>query len=347
MSTSFTPATDASLSDAHISPARHVVLSEPYEFLHAMLALCYAMTLVGLWFYKLLRQSLCERPSFNVFLSIGLMVRCAWLIMQNYVWNHKFQSSSWRGFYFVLNSAPNFMFFTCYLTILFLWQRVLHRQSAADDDSNGATRKRFRRLFFGINGAMYLLLAALYVSDYLELPGRAFLGVRLMSISEYLIMALDAFVYAALIIAYLVYGLMFWSQLARSPHRMSTVRRRILRKVQLLTCVVAVCFTLRLAVILWSMCSTAWATWYFDALYFGCLELIPLNMALVIIHWRVDDAPSSAAASKSQPSLPWVQAPTSATRLLGASGDDSSRPWWSAVHASPSVVGGTIQAGDA
>ncbi len=322
-----------------IDHERHVLLSERYEFLHAILAFAYALTLCALWFYKLIRQSLSERPSFNVFLSVGLAVRCAWLIMQNYVWNNKFRGETWHGFYFVLNSAPNFMFFTCYLTILFLWGRVLHRSNAAADDRDGATRKRFRRLFFAINGTMYAVLVSLYIADYFELPNEAFLGIQLMSISEYLIMSLDAFVYLCLIIAYLVYGLLFWSQLARSPHRMSTVRRRILRKVQLLTCVVAICFSLRLAVVLWSMMSTSWATWYFDALYFGCLELVPLVVALVIIHWRVDDAGS--ASSTAAAATAWKRPSSVTTRLLG----DSSRPWWSAA-APAAASANTIQVAD-
>ena len=110
-----------------------------------------------------------------------------------------------------------------------------HRVSLTDD-ARGDTRSKFRFMFAVINGAMYTLLAILYASDYFELGSeRAFRGVTLQTNAEMAIMCLDTFLYAALVIAFFVYGLLFWHQLATIAH-MSPVRRRILRKVQFLTC---------------------------------------------------------------------------------------------------------------
>ena len=92
------------------------------------------------------------------------------------------------GFYFLLNSLPNFAFFTCYLTVLFLWMRCYHRVSLTDD-VRGDTRSTFRFMFTSINGALYSLLAFLYVLDYFELgPERAFRGVTLETNAEMSIM---------------------------------------------------------------------------------------------------------------------------------------------------------------
>jgi hypothetical protein len=327
-----------------LSPAAHIILAEKFELIHVLLALLYALTLVLLWVHKLLRWSLSERPSFNVFLSVGLVLRATWLVTQNYVFDGRFgRMHGWHGFYFVLNTLPNFCFFTCYLTILFLWGRVIHRQNVAADDRHGVTRDRFRRSFFGINALMYTVLCSLYIADYYELGSeRAFAGISLLTVSEHLVMILDAIVYICLIISYLVYGLLFWTQLANHRSRMSTVRRRILRKVQLLTGVVAICFSLRIAVIVWSMVSTSWATWYFDALYFGLLELLPLVVALFIIHWRVDDGaagglgatPRAAPAHHVVADSPWRHAPPA----LGGGANDTSRPWWSSGPLSSSNI---------
>jgi hypothetical protein len=332
-------------TSAFVVPASHIILAEKFELLHVLLALLYALTLVLLWVHKLLRWSLTERPSFNVVLSAGLAMRATWLVTQNYVFDGRFgRMHGWHGFYFVLNTLPNFCFFTCYLTILFLWGRVLHRQNVAADDRHGATRHRFRRIFFAINAFMYAALCSLYIADYYELGSeRAFAGVALLTVSEHLVMILDALVYICLIIAYLIYGILFWSQLANRRARMSTVRRRILRKVQLLTAVVAVCFSLRLAIILWSMLSVSWATWYFDALYFGLLELLPLVVALFIIHWRVDDSAAAAATIGASPAhhvvadSPWRRTSPTSNRITAAN-NDNSRPWWSSGPLSSSNI---------
>jgi hypothetical protein len=132
-----------------LSPAAHIILAEKFELIHVLLALLYALTLVLLWVHKLLRWSLSERPSFNVFLSVGLVLRATWLVTQNYVFDGRFgRMHGWHGFYFVLNTLPNFCFFTCYLTILFLWGRVIHRQNVAADDRHGVTRDRFSPQLF-------------------------------------------------------------------------------------------------------------------------------------------------------------------------------------------------------
>ena len=94
-----------------------------------------------------------------------------------------------------------------------------------------------------------------------------------------------------------------------------------------------VCFSTRLGIILWSMVSEDWNVWWFDGFYFGVLELVPLILALVIIHWRVESPRDERTLVSGKP-----RGSLSAQRLLGDapahlyrhSGalPDVAAPWW-------------------
>lgn len=89
-----------------------------------------------------------------------LIMRATWLVLQNLIHEHYFDMRNWRGFYFILNTFPvrtrasslafsrqphrasqNFLFFSCYLQILYLWVRVYHR---TNNIASGASLARAR-----------------------------------------------------------------------------------------------------------------------------------------------------------------------------------------------------------
>jgi hypothetical protein len=147
-------------------------------------------------------------------------------------------------------------------------------------------------MFMAVNVCVYLSLFGLYVIDYFELePPRFFDGVSLKTSAELSVMSLDISLYVLLGVGFVTYGLMFWRRLQSS--KSSTV----LLKVLLLTGLVTVCFVIRCVIIICNVIIPSWNDlWFFDGLYFGCFELLPLCLSLIIIHYRVDHASNTVAS---------------------------------------------------
>ena len=87
---------------------------------------------------------------------------------------------------------------------------------------------------------------------------------------------------------------------------------------------------MRLSIILWSMVSDSWNVWWFDGFYFGLLELVPLILALVIIHWKVESPRDDRTGGGRRSAA-------STTRLIGESTQayrhssalpEVASPWW-------------------
>lgn len=143
-------------------------------------------------------------------------------------------------------------------------------------------------------------------------PNRSFDGVALKTSAELAVMSMDVSIYVIMSAAFAIYGVLFWRQLGQIVH-MSAVRLRILRKVQVLTTLVTLFFSMRVVIIIWSIYSTAWNVWYFDALYFLGLELVPLILTLIVTHYRAapdHDGKQQLLSRERDVPRPWYARPS-------------------------------------
>ena len=66
--------------------------------------------------------------------------------------------------------------------------RCYHRTTIMDDDDEGSVRKRFRFMYFALNGSMYSVLTLLYIIDYFESFENVFEGVAIKTNGSILIL---------------------------------------------------------------------------------------------------------------------------------------------------------------
>eukprot|EP01119_Soliformovum_irregulare_P021869 TRINITY_DN7363_c0_g1_i1.p1 TRINITY_DN7363_c0_g1~~TRINITY_DN7363_c0_g1_i1.p1 ORF type:complete len:290 (-),score=9.67 TRINITY_DN7363_c0_g1_i1:58-927(-) len=214
---------------------------------------------------------------FYPFLMIGCCVRSVYFVLlpgdiENW-WN-----VSGRVMY-VLNSLPSFVIFTNYLILLFIWVEIYHFSHGKPSD--GHKGDRLKRLFFGINGVMYLILVVLYI---LALVVEHFT----LDTTNYAQIAMAIFIsvlYLLTTVGFLIYGSRLYFKFVSMPVYTKS-RRRVLRKIQIICALVSLCFLTRMGVDTITIALNknpsiyAWG----DFVYYFPLDVLPLALMVYLLH---------------------------------------------------------------
>jgi len=215
---------------------------------------------------------------FHPLLMLGCAVRAGFFILAPFLREGSVvMSNKWN---MILNASPSFLFFSDYLIILFLWAEIYHN---TQDEGLGISK--LRPTFVAINLIMYCVVALLYVLDFVLFPEHQYENVaHTVDTIQKIVMTIDVGTYLMTSLAFLVYGSRIYLKFSAIPIY-SKKRQEILRKIQAITCLVALCFLTRVIIVYlgafkWNMSKL----WWFDGTYYVCLELLPIALMLHLLH---------------------------------------------------------------
>jgi hypothetical protein len=181
----------------------------------------------------------------------------------------------------VLNTLPTYFFFSDYLIILFLWAEIYHYAQ----EKEAPTIQRLQPIFFGVNIVMYVILGILYALDWILNRDHEYFPIAMAANTEQrIIWIFGVAIYTFTSVGFLVYGARIYYKFSRLP-TYSPKRQRVLRKIQIITVLVSLCFIIRVVIIILGSVIWSWSEyWWLDGAYFFLLEVVPLLMMLQLLH---------------------------------------------------------------
>lgn len=277
-----------------------------YDIAHLVLAALYFILLC--YAASILLKLLCGRAalirwqkSFMIISLCGCIGRVAYFALAIPMRESKLAMPS--HVMFVLNSAPAFLFFICYLIVLFVWIELFHTMNKTDLKDPSFKIRTMRPVFMTIVVLIWLTVFILYVLDFTYFDSHPLEVSVSTNLAEMTIIAFVALLYFVTAFAFLVYGTRFYAELRRTGAKVFTVqsrRQRIVLEVQIITMVFTLCFLVRGGLTIWQIFTSEAlsAVWFSDLLYFGMLELLPMTMLVVILRPR-QALPNYVVASSS------------------------------------------------
>eukprot|EP01117_Protostelium_nocturnum_P016397 TRINITY_DN6492_c0_g1_i1.p1 TRINITY_DN6492_c0_g1~~TRINITY_DN6492_c0_g1_i1.p1 ORF type:complete len:315 (-),score=66.76 TRINITY_DN6492_c0_g1_i1:25-969(-) len=259
-----------------------------YNSIHFVLAGIYFMLFIFsiLFFVRLLRHThmtFSWQRFFHPTLSLGCIIRSAFFTLQPFIATGVIEVPQRLNLF--LNLLPTYLFFACYLIILFLWAEIYHKSAWRSRSAH-----YFRPLYLGIVAFIFLVVFILEALDWahkqppLTIEQQRYplnVGVYQTSISLFAL-----FLYSCVGLGFLIYGLMVWRAVAqRSSFATESSGQHIKHKVVFLTVLINICFFSRIGLITWALIITSPSTWWwFDGSYFLALEVVPLVLMLMVLH---------------------------------------------------------------
>jgi len=223
------------------------------------------------------RWNLRWQKLFHPLLMIGCLVRASFFALQPFIMEDDLRMDNKLNM--ILNTFPSFIFFSNYLIILFLWAEIYHY---AHEDSHVGIEK-LQPIFIGMTTTIYGVIFLLYALDYL-LFSPQYMNVSWNSNPvEDAILVFGVVIYAITSIGFVLYGLRIYFKFSSVPVYTST-RKQVLRKIQVISMLVSLCFITRCVLILLGIFTNLSQYWFFDGLYYFLLELVPLFLMLQLLH---------------------------------------------------------------
>eukprot|EP01119_Soliformovum_irregulare_P010141 TRINITY_DN2473_c0_g1_i1.p1 TRINITY_DN2473_c0_g1~~TRINITY_DN2473_c0_g1_i1.p1 ORF type:complete len:294 (+),score=67.31 TRINITY_DN2473_c0_g1_i1:48-929(+) len=217
---------------------------------------------------------------FHPLLMAGCFIRSIFFILQPFIMEDNIKVENKTNV--ILNSLPSFLFFTNYLIILFIWAEIYHYAHR----STQVGISKLRPIFITVNVVMYIVIFFLYLLSYLMYPKPDYLNVsNANDKAEIALFWFDITIYFFTSVGFLAYGTRIYYKFARVPVYTKS-RRHILRKIQVITVLVSLCFLIRIGLILLDVAFNVNVSgfWWFDGTYYFCLEVIPLGLMLYLLH---------------------------------------------------------------
>eukprot|EP01116_Phalansterium_solitarium_P025029 TRINITY_DN9383_c0_g1_i1.p1 TRINITY_DN9383_c0_g1~~TRINITY_DN9383_c0_g1_i1.p1 ORF type:complete len:289 (+),score=38.90 TRINITY_DN9383_c0_g1_i1:73-939(+) len=257
--------------------------NKEYDIAHFVLSFLYFVvcfvSLFTLW--RLRRaEKLSKRWQswFHFFLCLGSAVRCGFWALQPFVMEGTVRISDPVNT--MLNMMPSFLYFSDYLIILFLWVEIYHNETSQTDVM------QMRTVFFVFSILTYVVVVALLVINYVFHNSEYTDYVGVHTLTEKLIMMLDVSLYLSLAFGFLIYGFLIWRRVVVGTPILRQSTKSVLRKIQLITAIVSLCFMVRAGIVIWETfyMPNFSSYWYTDLAYFVGLEFIPLLLMLFVLH---------------------------------------------------------------
>jgi len=185
--------------------------------------------------------------------------------------------------FFFLNTISTFLFFACYFSLLFFWEKILLSHIKTENFKMKVFRKRLRLvlivLFIGFLCALVILYSLDLATDDRDSyedsqsPSNNTYEtcILLFASSMYIIVSFGFFGYG-----YFIFRKSFSNKVDLGI-KVAYQRNDVLRKLSTITTFCMSCFFLRAAVTLWSVIQPDinW-NWWLDIVYYSSLEVVPL-----------------------------------------------------------------------
>lgn len=182
---------------------------------------------------------------------------------------------------FYLNLSPSFLFFSNYVILLFVWAELYHY--------HGMTIFRLRGHLAVTLGVMYLVVLVLFLVDILAYETEAVPISSAQNIPQHILIIYLAVLYIATSTAFGVYAYLILAPLARrrSSNAESNVdRARLIRRLLSLTLLIVFFFLFRAAMVFVGFFNNWSVINWFDLVYYGVCEILPLFLMLFILLYR-------------------------------------------------------------
>lgn len=184
---------------------------------------------------------------------------------------------------FLLNELPSFIFFVDYLIVLFLWMEIYHNAHMGSK----ATRRVniLRPIFWIFVILLWFVVGLLFALDFTVAKTQHTKVSSTTNPVETTLLVLDGTMYIVTTIGFVIYGVSIYRTLSRML-LMTATTSRVMRRIQVITLMVAVCFNIRAIFVLWAAVPDAdfYTNWWFDGVFFFFGEWIPLLLLLLILH---------------------------------------------------------------
>lgn len=193
---------------------------------------------------------------------------------------------------FFFNNLPSFFFCSAYSILLYHWAHIVHQRNRAivhnrkDDTTLGGCLRhnKLAFLFCAINIVVYFVVFTLFTVDIFSQEDDDTNVSNPENPVEDSISVIIALCYVVGSIAFLCYGVQAYRTFKRYALVATSLRSIIEWKLRLMILLVPLCFMIRAGIIIYGLFVTLSANWWFDILYYNCLELFPLFMLLALLH---------------------------------------------------------------
>lgn len=215
---------------------------------------------------------------FFAFVVSGAILRGTWALLAPLELAGSIALTNRTDFY--LNLSPSFLFFSNYVVLLFVWAELYHY--------HGMTIYRLRAHLAVTLGCMYLLVLVLFLVDMIGYDSVAVPISSPQNVPQHILIIYLAVLYIATSTAFGVYAYLILVPLARrhQHHDSNVDRARLIRRLLSLTGLIVFIFLFRAAMVFigffdnWSVIN------WFDLVYYGTCEILPLFLMLFILLYR-------------------------------------------------------------
>jgi len=253
-----------------------------YDLVHITLAALYILLFL-LCFTVVIRLvikgnwNLRWQKFFHPVIMLGCLIRATFFLLQPFIMEHVLNLQNQVNM--VLNTFPSFLFFTNYLIILFLWAEIYHYASEASH----VGIEKLKPIFLVITLSMYSVVAVLYSLDFILYPPQ-YLNVSMAQTKvERAVYIFGVSIYTLTSVGFILYGIGIYFKVSSMPVYTNT-RKQVLRKIQVISMLVSLCFITRSGIIVAGVIFPLSVYWWFDGVYYLIWELVPLVLMLQLLH---------------------------------------------------------------
>lgn len=218
--------------------------------------------------------------TFFIGLVAGILMRAVWCFLQPFVLEEMIAVPNLVNL--LMQTIPSFLFFSCYLIILFLWAEIYHTIHSP----GSVDILRLRPIYFGTQGFMYAVVIVLELVDRFAYPNMGPCPKPdIHTPMQRAIWFFDASLYLISALGFLIYGGRFYFTFSRDRKPLlAKMRNTVLPKVKYLTIMLSICFLIRGGMTL-SNGITNWTNslWWIDLVYYAVLEVLPIVLMLLIL----------------------------------------------------------------
>lgn len=253
-----------------------------YDSFHFVLVFVYIVVMVvGTFMFAKYHY---HSKIFKIMMLLGIAVRFIFFAMQPFIIEDILMISN--SINVALNALPSFFFFSAYIMILFFWMQIYK----TNQPHKIKTIDRRVLLFLIISnsimyGTVIILISldfvfggGLNVSDHSGVPSatnKYETGLFSLAAVLYITVSIGFFFYG-----YYAFRYVYYENMEVSLQRLEQ-RKKLLRKVALITLVCMSCFVLRAGITLLALFYAKLdAGWWLDGIYYIGLEVIPIIMML-------------------------------------------------------------------
>mmetsp|Transcript_17167 Transcript_17167/g.19138 ORF Transcript_17167/g.19138 Transcript_17167/m.19138 type:complete len:330 (-) Transcript_17167:60-1049(-) len=263
--------------------------SDKYSITHFTLASLYLLLLVFITadrfidLYKRKRSKLSFwKLTFRISLLVGCLARVIGMALQPFVYHRHMKIPNQLNNILVL--FPSFIFFSCYLIILFQFTGFYFTMYSYSK----SWLKRLRTIYLIVNGCMYAVVIGCFTVDCIVYPLSKDNVATATTTVEKLLVAFAGCVYCLAAIVISLFGILLYVKyFSKQSVTVQSAMSKTMFRLQVLICFLVALWFLRGIWTLYAVFSSTTVfgsrSWWVDLLYYGVFEGLVIVMMLFML----------------------------------------------------------------